>query len=67
MFFIKAPKIQRVHGGKSSRSPGGVPQQSSNSQWDSIIKFLDSLMSRLRENHVCLGILYSFYLLNLTF
>ncbi|KAI5669604.1 hypothetical protein M9H77_19457 [Catharanthus roseus] len=49
---IQAPKIQRVHGGKSSRSPGGVPQQSSNSQWDSIIKFLDSLMSRLRENHV---------------
>ncbi|XP_057511088.1 myosin-15 isoform X2 [Actinidia eriantha] len=49
---IQAPKIQRVHGGKSSRSPGGVPQQSPSSQWDSIIKFLDSLMSRLRENHV---------------
>ncbi|KAA8546249.1 hypothetical protein F0562_003012 [Nyssa sinensis] len=49
---IQAPKIQRVHGGKSSRSPGGVPQQSPSSQWDSIIKFLDSLMSRLRGNHV---------------
>ncbi|GMQ02370.1 hypothetical protein CsSME_00048636 [Camellia sinensis var. sinensis] len=49
---IQAPKIQRMHGGKSSRSPGGVPQQSPSSQWDSIIKFLDSLMSRLRENHV---------------
>lgn len=53
MVFRKAPKNQRVHGGKSSRSPGGVPQQSSGSQWDSIIKFLDSLMSRLHENHVC--------------
>ncbi|XP_027081188.2 myosin-15 isoform X2 [Coffea eugenioides] len=49
---IQAPKNQRVHGGKLSRSPGGVPQQSPSSQWDSIIKFLDSLMSRLRENHV---------------
>ncbi|CAK9168639.1 unnamed protein product [Ilex paraguariensis] len=49
---IQAPKIQRIHGGKSSRSPGGVSQQSPSSQWDSIIKFLDSLMSRLRGNHV---------------
>ncbi|XP_058190972.1 myosin-15 isoform X4 [Rhododendron vialii] len=49
---IQAPKFQRVHGGKSSRSPGSVPQQSPCSQWDSIIRFLDSLMSRLRENHV---------------
>ncbi|KAI8530396.1 hypothetical protein RHMOL_Rhmol11G0055100 [Rhododendron molle] len=49
---IQAPKFQRVHGGKSSRSPGSVPQQSPSSQWDSIIRFLDSLMSRLRENHV---------------
>ncbi|KAL8501897.1 hypothetical protein ACS0TY_021134 [Phlomoides rotata] len=49
---IQAPKIQRVHGGKSSRSPGGVPQQSPSNEWDSIIKFLDSLMSRLRGNHV---------------
>ncbi|KAH7835175.1 hypothetical protein Vadar_023570 [Vaccinium darrowii] len=49
---IQAPKFQRVHGGKSSRSPGSVPQQSPSTQWDSIISFLDSLMSRLRENHV---------------
>lgn len=49
---IQAPKIQRVHGGKSSRSPGNAPQQSPGSQWDSIIKFLDSLMNRLRSNHV---------------
>ncbi|WOG85534.1 hypothetical protein DCAR_0104725 [Daucus carota subsp. sativus] len=49
---IQAPKIQRVHGGKSSRSPGTAPQQSPGSQWDSIIKFLDSLMNRLRSNHV---------------
>ncbi|XP_052210174.1 myosin-15 isoform X2 [Diospyros lotus] len=49
---IQAPKIQRVHGAKSSRSPGGVPHQSPSNQWDSIIKFLDSLMSHLRENHV---------------
>lgn len=50
--IIKAPKV-RVHAGKSSRSPGGVPQQLPSSQWDNIIKFLDSLMSRLRCNHVC--------------
>ncbi|KAK4854336.1 hypothetical protein QYF36_022466 [Acer negundo] len=49
---IQVPKSSRVHAGKSSRSPGSVPQQSHSSQWDSIIKFLDSLMSRLRENHV---------------
>ncbi|KAG8375766.1 hypothetical protein BUALT_Bualt10G0134400 [Buddleja alternifolia] len=49
---IQAPKNQRVHGGKSSRSPGGIPQQSPSNEWDSIIKFLDSLMSRLRGNHV---------------
>ncbi|KAL2525675.1 Myosin-15 [Abeliophyllum distichum] len=49
---IQAPKNQRVHGGKSSRSPGGIPQQSPSSEWDGIIKFLDSLMSRLHGNHV---------------
>ncbi|KAK4493167.1 hypothetical protein RD792_017977 [Penstemon davidsonii] len=49
---IQAPKNQRVHGGKSSRSPSGVPQQSPSSEWDSIIKFLDSLMGRLRGNYV---------------
>ncbi|KAF3446114.1 hypothetical protein FNV43_RR11293 [Rhamnella rubrinervis] len=49
---IQAPKNARAHVGKSSRSPGGAPQQSPGSQWDNIIKFLDSLMSQLRENHV---------------
>uniref|UniRef100_A0A1J3FM19 Myosin-15 n=1 Tax=Noccaea caerulescens TaxID=107243 RepID=A0A1J3FM19_NOCCA len=49
---IQAPKAARSVAGKSSRSPGGVPQQSPSSQWESILKFLDSLMSRLRENHV---------------
>ncbi|KAL0330634.1 UNVERIFIED_CONTAM: protein OPAQUE1, partial [Sesamum angustifolium] len=48
----QAPRNQRVHGGKSSRSPGGVSPQSPSSEWDSILKFLDSLMSRLRGNHV---------------
>ncbi|XP_022892708.1 myosin-15 [Olea europaea var. sylvestris] len=49
---IQAPKNQRVHGGRSSRSPGAIPQQSPSSEWDGIIKFLDSLMSRLHANHV---------------
>ncbi|XP_038701179.1 myosin-15 isoform X3 [Tripterygium wilfordii] len=49
---IQAPKAARVHAGKPSRSPGGAPQQSSSSQWDNIIGFLDSLMGRLHENHV---------------
>ncbi|TKY74852.1 Myosin-15 protein [Spatholobus suberectus] len=49
---IQAPKTGRMQGGKSSRSPGGLPQQSPVGQWDSIIKFLDSLMSCLCANHV---------------
>lgn len=49
---IQAPKSTRTHTGKSSRSPGVVTLQSPSNHWDSIIKFLDSLMSRLRENHV---------------
>ncbi|KAB5553062.1 hypothetical protein DKX38_010373 [Salix brachista] len=48
---IQAPKSAR-HAGKSSRSPSGIPQQAASSQWESIIKFLDSLMDCLRENHV---------------
>lgn len=51
-FMWKAPKATRTPTGKSSRSPGVVSQQSPTSHWDSIIKFLDSLMTRLRENHV---------------
>ncbi|CAI0448330.1 unnamed protein product, partial [Linum tenue] len=50
-FCIQAPKNVR-NAGKSSRSPAGIPQQSPGSQWESIIKFLDSLMDRLRGNHV---------------
>ncbi|XP_068326692.1 myosin-15-like [Pyrus communis] len=45
---IQAPKAAR----KSSISPGNAPQQLPGSQWDNIIKFLDTLMSRLRGNHV---------------
>ncbi|KAG4962643.1 hypothetical protein JHK86_039511 [Glycine max] len=49
---IQAPKTGRgLHGGKSSRSPGGIPQQSSSGQWSNIVKFLDSLMGKLRQNH----------------
>ncbi|WVY90579.1 hypothetical protein V8G54_036093 [Vigna mungo] len=47
-----SPKTGRgVQGAKSSRSPGGIPQPSSGGQWDNIVKFLDSLMSKLRGNH----------------
>ncbi|KAG2238837.1 hypothetical protein Bca52824_091907 [Brassica carinata] len=49
---IQAPKASRGTAGKSSRSPSDVPQRSPSSQWENILKFLDSLMSRLRENHV---------------
>ncbi|CAH8320959.1 unnamed protein product [Eruca vesicaria subsp. sativa] len=50
---IQAPKASRGTAGKSFRSPsGGVPQQALSSQWENILKFLDALMSRLRENHV---------------
>ncbi|MED6221447.1 hypothetical protein PIB30_054772 [Stylosanthes scabra] len=49
---IQAPKAGRPLGGKSTRSPGTPPQQSSGGQWDNIVKFLDALMSQLRENHV---------------
>ncbi|XP_058078389.1 myosin-15 isoform X2 [Magnolia sinica] len=49
---IQAPKSTRVSTGKLSKSPGGAGQQSLTSHWDSIINFLDSLMARLRENHV---------------
>ncbi|MFS7944635.1 putative myosin ATPase [Helianthus anomalus] len=49
---IQAPKNQRVHGAKPSRSPSGIPQQAAGSQWEKIIEFMDSLMDRLRGNHV---------------
>ncbi|CAJ1973589.1 unnamed protein product [Sphenostylis stenocarpa] len=47
-----APKTGRMLGGKSSKSPGGLPPQSPVAQWDNIIKFLDSLMSHMTANHV---------------
>ncbi|KAJ4842072.1 hypothetical protein Tsubulata_039966 [Turnera subulata] len=47
---VQAPKAARP-AGKSSRSPSGAPVQPP-TQWESITKFLDSLMDRLRENHV---------------
>ena len=59
LIIFKAPKIVR-HAGKLSRSPRGLPQQSQSSQWDSIIKFLDSLMDRLRGNHVCAILFFSY-------
>ncbi|KAL9249460.1 Myosin-15-like protein [Drosera capensis] len=43
-------KISR--GAKSSRSPNGGTQHVPSNQWDSMIKFLDSLMKQLRGNHV---------------
>ncbi|XP_019443127.1 PREDICTED: myosin-15-like isoform X2 [Lupinus angustifolius] len=49
---IQAPKTGLLHGGKSSRSPGGLPQQSPGGQWDKIVNFLESLMVQLRANHV---------------
>ncbi|CAM8910154.1 unnamed protein product [Rhodiola kirilowii] len=50
---IQAPKSSR-QGGKHSKSTEVVTMQSSaaSSQWDGIVHFLDSLMSRLRSNHV---------------
>ncbi|WZY68274.1 hypothetical protein YC2023_000514 [Brassica napus] len=49
---IQAPKASRGTAGKPSRSPGVAPQQSPSTQWENILKFLDSLMSRLRQNQV---------------
>ncbi|XP_068659158.1 myosin-15 isoform X2 [Aristolochia californica] len=48
---IQAPKTVRP-AGKSSKSSGGVTPQSLSSHWDSIIKFLDSLMACLHDNYV---------------
>ncbi|KAL4195806.1 hypothetical protein AMTRI_Chr04g180180 [Amborella trichopoda] len=49
---IQAPKATRASSARASKSPGGASQLSLSSHWDSIIKFLDSLLGRLRENHV---------------
>lgn len=53
--MVKAPKATRASAGKSSKSSGVVPQQSPTSHWDGIIKFLDSLLTHLRENHVSIA------------
>ncbi|KAK1288010.1 hypothetical protein QJS10_CPB19g01893 [Acorus calamus] len=49
---IQAPKTTRGSTGRLSKSPGGVTQQPLSSHWDGIIRFLDSLMARLRQNYV---------------
>ncbi|XP_042384069.1 protein OPAQUE1-like [Zingiber officinale] len=49
---IQAPKSTQGPTIRPSKSPGGVAQPLSNTNWDLIIKFLDSLMERLRENFV---------------
>ncbi|KAJ3695578.1 hypothetical protein LUZ60_000955 [Juncus effusus] len=50
---IQAPKSARGHNGKLTKSPGGsVAPLPMNTHWDNIIKFLDSLMDRLRNNYV---------------
>ncbi|ESW08884.1 hypothetical protein PHAVU_009G082600 [Phaseolus vulgaris] len=49
---IQAPKTGRMLGGKSSKSSGGLPPQSPVAQWDNMIRFLDSFISRMRVNHV---------------
>ncbi|KAH7656520.1 Myosin ATPase protein [Dioscorea alata] len=49
---IQAPKSTRGSAGKTSKSPGGAPQQPLSTHWDRIINFLDSLMERLQKNHV---------------
>ncbi|KAK1263845.1 hypothetical protein QJS04_geneDACA013490 [Acorus gramineus] len=46
-----APKTTRGSTGRLSKSPGGVTQQPLSSHWDGIIRFLDSLMARLRQNY----------------
>ncbi|RZC84894.1 hypothetical protein C5167_047684 [Papaver somniferum] len=50
---IQAPKNVSRRPVKPSKFQGAIPQQQSlSSHWDRIIKFLDSLMSHLRENYV---------------
>jgi myosin-5 len=51
---IQAPKMSRASASKGSRSPNmiGATQQVLSSHWHSIIKILNSLLSKLRANHV---------------
>ncbi|XP_050884736.1 myosin-15 isoform X1 [Lathyrus oleraceus] len=49
---LQAPKTGRAQNGKSSRSPGGLPQQPPGGQWDNIINFLNSLLNQLCVNNI---------------
>lgn len=51
---IQAPRMSRASVSKGSRSPNmiGATQQVLSSHWHSIIKILNSLLSKLRANHV---------------
>ncbi|MED6156826.1 hypothetical protein PIB30_017986 [Stylosanthes scabra] len=49
---IQEARVGISRGRKSTRSPVTPPQQSSGGKWDNIVKFVDALMSQLRENHV---------------
>ncbi|URD93545.1 DIL domain [Musa troglodytarum] len=49
---IQAPKSTRGPSVRTSKSPGGVAQPPLNTHWDRIVRFLDTLMDRLRENFV---------------
>ncbi|CAL9171600.1 unnamed protein product [Musa hybrid cultivar] len=49
---IQAPKSTRGPSVRTSKSPGGVAQPPLNTHWDRIVRFLDALMDRLRENFV---------------
>ncbi|THU57836.1 hypothetical protein C4D60_Mb03t07760 [Musa balbisiana] len=50
--LLKAPKSTRGPSVRTSKSPGGVAQPPLNTHWDRIVRFLDTLMDRLRENFV---------------
>ncbi|ONK66111.1 uncharacterized protein A4U43_C06F4260 [Asparagus officinalis] len=49
---IQAPKTTRAHAGRASKSQCGGVQQPLSIHWDGIVKFLDSLLARLRNNYV---------------
>ncbi|GLJ12586.1 hypothetical protein SUGI_0194010 [Cryptomeria japonica] len=51
---IQAPRTSRASMGKGSRSSNmvGIVQQTLSSHWQSIIKILNTLLNKLRENHV---------------
>lgn len=55
--YLKAPKSTRGPTMRTSKSSGGVAQPPLSIHWDSIIRFLDTLMDRLRENFVSFSML----------